>query len=129
MISLEECARVARLNPREIVLGVAPTRRHTSLLASYLLNLPRGPVAVRQMIVDDLHGFVDLGALHLAADTFVVLRLFLTAYQEAARVERRVATEALCAILPETAGRVVPFRTADCRRNATFSEALAMTAG
>ena len=52
-------------------------RRHEQLLASYLLNLEKGEWFVFQMMAADIRGFVDLGALELAADTFIVLRLFI----------------------------------------------------
>lgn len=83
MISLQQCARSARLSPNELMLGVSPTRRHRRLLASYLLNLDRGAVNVREMIVADLHAFLDLGLPERAADALVVLRLFLKDYPEA----------------------------------------------
>lgn len=52
-------------------------RRHEQLLAGYLLNLERGEWFVLQMMAADIRGFVDLGALELAADAFIVLRLFI----------------------------------------------------
>jgi hypothetical protein len=83
MISLQQCAKSARLSSNELMLGVSPTRRHRRLLASYLLNIDRGAVNVREMIVADLHAFLDLGLPERAADALVVLRLFLQDYPEA----------------------------------------------
>lgn len=89
MISLRECATASGLAPGEQLLGVAPADRHHRLLSSYLLNLSRGPVAVRDMIVVDLRGFHELGALRYAADLLLVLRLFLTEHPEARFGRRR----------------------------------------
>lgn len=77
MLSLFECRERAGLGSHEVVLGATLGQRHEALLASYLLNLSRGERFVLEMIVADLRGFVDLGALDLAGDVFVVLRLFL----------------------------------------------------
>ena len=83
MISVPLCAASASLNSKELFLGVTPGPKHRSLLASYLLTLKRGPVAVRDMISADLRAFVDLGAQRRAADLLIVLRLFLSKYPEA----------------------------------------------
>ena len=91
MISLRACAAISGLSSDEQILGAAPTGRHRQLLSSYLLNLTRGPAAVREMIVDDLRRFHELGALHYAADLLLVLRLFLTEYPEAAFGQDREA--------------------------------------
>jgi hypothetical protein len=45
---------------------------------------------VRDLIVADLDGFLDLGAKRRAADQLVVLRAFLARYPEAARGARAV---------------------------------------
>ncbi len=79
MIGLTQCARLAGLTSDEIFIGVEETDRHRKLLLSYLLNLHHGRRAVRNMIVADLRGFVDLGAQARAADLLLVLRLFLIA--------------------------------------------------
>jgi hypothetical protein len=93
MITVTQCAALAGLASNEMVLGVTPSARHHSLLASYLLNLGRGPVAVRTMIVADLRAFLDLGAARRAADLLIVLRFFLSKHPEAGyvplRLERR----------------------------------------
>jgi hypothetical protein len=83
MISVSQCADYADLDPSELLIGVAPSAKHYSLLASYLLNLWRGGVVVRNMIRADLRAFIDLGAQDEAADLLLVLRLFLSGYPEA----------------------------------------------
>ncbi len=87
MMTLAECAVNAGLGSNEVVLGSVKSKRHDALLASYLLNLHRGPATVRDMIVSDLRGFLDIGALNRAADALLVLRLFLSECPEA-RVRR-----------------------------------------
>jgi len=67
----------------EIMTGVTPSPRHETLLASYLLGLGHGPAAVRDFIVADLDGFLDLGLKRRAADQIVVLRAFLAKFPEA----------------------------------------------
>lgn len=93
MITVTQCAALAGLASSEMVLGVTPSAKHHSLLASYLLNLGRGLVAVRTMIVSDLRSFLDLGASRRAADLLIVLRFFLSKHPEAGciplRPERR----------------------------------------
>ncbi len=88
MISLAQCAAFAGLASDEIVLGVTPSSKHCSLLTGYTLNLRRGPVAVREMIVADLRRFRELGAMQRAADLLFVLRVFLTQYPGARRAEK-----------------------------------------
>ena len=83
MISIEQCREFSGLGSHEMVLGAAPTASHRSLLSSYLLNLRRGPVAVREMIVADIRASLNLGALNRAADLLTVLRLFLSDHPEA----------------------------------------------
>ena len=90
MISMQECAEFAGLAPDEVVTDVAVSKRHATLLASYLLNIHRGAVNVRQMIIADLHSFLDLGMRHKASDALVVLRMFLLAHPNARRA--RAAT-------------------------------------
>jgi hypothetical protein len=70
MITLEQCTAFEALAPNEIVLRSTPSAKHRSLLASYLLNLKRGPEGVRDMMVSDLRprsgatsgGFADRAA-------------------------------------------------------------------
>jgi hypothetical protein len=89
MISATQCAAFAGLASDELILGVTPSAKHRSLLSSYLLNLERGPMAVRDMIVADLRRFRELGALQPTADLLLVLRLFLTDHPEARCVQKR----------------------------------------
>ena len=89
MISATQCAAFAGLASDEMILGVTPSAKHRSLLSSYLLNLERGPMAVRDMIIADLRRFRDLGALQPTADLLLVLRLFLTDHPEARCVQKR----------------------------------------
>ncbi|HXY57498.1 MAG TPA: hypothetical protein VEH76_02855 [Methylocystis sp.] len=93
MISILECAESAGLSSRDLLLGVSPSPRHRQLLDSYLLNLDRGAVNVREMIVADLHAFLDLGLPERAADALVALRLFLDAFPEARSRRRRPPRE------------------------------------
>lgn len=83
MITLEECAKFAALETNELFTGAVLSTRHQSLLSSYLLNLKRGPRAVRTMIVSDIRAAIDLGASKYAADLVLVLRMFLSKCQEA----------------------------------------------
>ena len=59
------------------------TEKHCRLLSSYLLNLDRGPIAVREMIVGDIVRIRDLGASQLASDLSLVLNCFLADFPEA----------------------------------------------
>jgi hypothetical protein len=54
MISVSQCADYAGLDSNELLIGIAPSARHHVLLASYLLNLRRGGVVLRNMIRDDI---------------------------------------------------------------------------
>ncbi len=91
MISVPLCAASANLRSSEVFLGVTPSARHRSMLIGYLLNLKRGPVAVRDMIIADLRAALDLGAQQRAADLLIVLRLFLSEHPEARYGSPRVA--------------------------------------
>jgi len=88
MITVEQCAAFAGLAPNKIVLGATPSATHRVLLSGYLLNLWRGPKAVRKMIVADIHMWLDLGMPDYAADLLIVLRRFLSDYPEG-RLERQ----------------------------------------
>ena len=74
---------VVGLAPNAMLLPARPSARHHALLSSYLLNLERGPIAVRDMIVTDLSIFLDLGASQRVADLLIVLRLFFAEHPEA----------------------------------------------
>lgn len=60
-----------------------PCAKQCRLLSSYLLNLDRGPAAVREMIVGDIDRFRDLGARRQASDLCLVLDCFLADFPEA----------------------------------------------
>lgn len=94
MITVSQCAAQAGLASHELVLGAIPSPEHDAVLESYLLNGHRGLSAVREMIVADLRGFLDLGVTARAADLMIVLRLLLTAHPEAGIVARPRAAEA-----------------------------------
>jgi hypothetical protein len=93
MITLEQCTASAGLAPNEIVLGSTPSAKHRSLLASYLLNLKRGPEGVRDMMV-------DLGVVQQAADSLIVLRQYLSDYPEARLMRHSGGQRDLSALTP-----------------------------
>lgn len=75
-----------------MVSGGNFSAKQRALLSSYLLNLWRGPEAVRTMMVLDFRSCVDLGASARAADLLFVLQRFLTVCPEA-RLDQSVAPE------------------------------------
>lgn len=87
MISLAECFASTSPSPDEL-LDANSSDRHERTLRSYLLNSHRGAAIVRDIIVADIRGFIDLGLPHVAADLTVVLRLFLARFPEARRISR-----------------------------------------
>ncbi|GLI95439.1 hypothetical protein [Methylocystis echinoides] len=119
MITPEECAEFAALETSELFTGAVLSTRHRSLLASYLLNLWRGSVAVRKMIVADIRAAIDLGASKYAADLFLVLRLYLSKHPDARMSQRtgRKCTRAYktCGIDPRYRMTVRFFPGAECR--------------
>jgi hypothetical protein len=100
MITLEQCTASAGLAPNEIVLGSTPSAKHRSLLASYLLNLKRGPEGVRDMMVSDLRCWLDLGVAQQAADSLIVLRQYLSDYPEARLMRHSGGQRDLSALTP-----------------------------
>ena len=82
MITLQQCADLIGLAPHEFELCALPSLRHKSLLGSYLMNLKRGEKAVCCMIINDFWRLMELGAKERAADTHLVLRLFLTEHPD-----------------------------------------------
>jgi hypothetical protein len=92
MITLRQCARLAGLDLDTLMVGVAPEKRHETLLQSYRFNLHRGRAVVRRMIVRDLLRALDIGAHRMAADLFIVLRLFLSAEPQVSLASRRQAS-------------------------------------
>lgn len=83
MISVRECAKLAGLAGCEICLGASPSTRQNVLQSCYLLNLWRGPKAVRKLIVADIRRWIEWGAPDRAADAFLVLRQFLSDFPDA----------------------------------------------
>jgi hypothetical protein len=92
MISVSECAAHAGLASNELVLGAIPSAKHRSLLDSYLLSSHRGLDTVRDMIVADLRGFLDLGAPTGAADMLIVLRMLFTEHPQTITRTTKFAT-------------------------------------
>jgi hypothetical protein len=90
MIALEDCTKLAALEANELFTGAVLSRKHQSLLSSYLFNLKRGPIAVRKMIVSDIRAAIDLGASRYAADLLLVLRMFVSKHPEA-RIQQPLA--------------------------------------
>jgi hypothetical protein len=80
--------------------GVNAIRQTRSLLASYLLNLKRGPESVRDMMVSDLRCWLDLGAVQQAADLLIVLRQYLSEYPEARLMRHSGGQKDLPALTP-----------------------------
>jgi hypothetical protein len=81
--SLEDSARCFFTTAKKTGLALRLDDTHRALLASYLLNLWRGPEAVRKLIVADVRLWIELGAPERAADGFLVLRQFLSDFPEA----------------------------------------------
>lgn len=86
MLNVQKLSTATPLHAGETVPGVAPSARRRVLLSSYLLNLWRGPEAVRDMIIADFCSATDLGASAQAADLLLVLRQFLEDWPEAGLV-------------------------------------------
>ena len=82
MISLHDCARLAGLSPSEVLFGVVPSLRHDVLFTSYEANMHHSVTAVCDMIIADLHTWLDLGSPENAADTLLVLSMFLAKYPQ-----------------------------------------------
>jgi hypothetical protein len=81
--SLQDSAKCFFITARQKGLGLRLSAAHRALLSSYLLNLWRGPEAVRKLIVADIRLWIELGAPERAADAFLVLRQFLSDFPEA----------------------------------------------
>jgi hypothetical protein len=95
MITAKQCADYAGLAQSEIILGAVPSFKQQSLLSNYLLNLARGPDAVREMIVSDLRGCIGAGDRRRAADLLVVLSILFSEYPEARmRTRQSIALKA-----------------------------------
>jgi hypothetical protein len=87
--TLDDSARCFFTAARQTGLALKLDDAHRALLSSYLLNLWRGPEAVRKLIVADVRLWIELGAPERAADGFLVLRQFLSDFPEA-RTEVRL---------------------------------------
>ncbi|CAN3992353.1 hypothetical protein MCBRY_003179 [Methylocystis bryophila] len=83
MASVEDSAKSFFIRTRQRGLALKLGGFHQALLSSYLLNLWRGPEAVRKLIVADIRLWIELGAPERAADLFLVLRQYLTDFPEA----------------------------------------------
>jgi hypothetical protein len=80
---LTECNECFARTFNEALPGAPSSAQHCRLLSSYLFNLERGPIAVREMIVGDIGRLRDLGARQLASDLSLVLNCFLASFPEA----------------------------------------------
>jgi hypothetical protein len=83
VIGIQDSAKFFFITTREKGPGPRLTDVHRGLLSSYLLNLWRGPEAVRKLMVADMRRWIELGAPERAADAFLVLRQFLFDFPEA----------------------------------------------
>jgi hypothetical protein len=86
MIALEDCIGLCGLDAD----GIAAISEHEHIpeiaaaaLASYLLHQARGPVAIREMIVDDIRAAIRAGRTRHAAELVMALRHFLDQHPEA----------------------------------------------
>lgn len=86
MLNVQNLSTATRPHAGETILGAAPSAKQRLLLSSYLLNLWRGPEAVRDMIIADFCSATDLGASAQAADLLLVLRQFIEDWPEAGLV-------------------------------------------
>jgi len=73
---IDRCAEVAGLAPHEILLGVAPGKKHERLLAKYR-RARRSEALTRARLVADIRTAISAGATGEAADLLVVLRRLL----------------------------------------------------
>jgi len=80
---LTECNECSARAYDEALPGALSSAKHCRLLSSYLFNLGRGPIAVREMIVGDIGRLRELGARQLASDLSLVLNCFLASFPEA----------------------------------------------
>ena len=82
-IVLTECNECSARAYDEALPDALTSAKHCRLFSSYLFNLERGPIAVREMIVGDIVRLRDLGARQLATDLSLVLDCFLANFPEA----------------------------------------------
>jgi hypothetical protein len=81
-IAIEHLDTFYSLGSNEFMQDLLPCAAHASLYASYLLLRDRGWANVRDMIVADICGALDLGASRRATDLLMVLRMFLFEHPE-----------------------------------------------
>lgn len=81
--ALTECSACSARTSGDTFPDAPPSAKHFRLLSSYLFNLERGSIAVREMIVGDIIRFRDLGARQQASDLSLVLNCFLADFPEA----------------------------------------------
>jgi len=89
LISVSRCIALSGLGNDEIVLGVTRARRHDELYENYLRNLGKRCAGLRDRIVGDIRTSLSIGAMRLAADLFIVLRLALARRLAGSRGGRR----------------------------------------
>jgi hypothetical protein len=89
MISVSRCIALSGLGGDEIALGVTRTKRHDELCESYLRVLGKRCGALRDRIVRDIRASLNTGAIRLAGDLFIVLRLALARRLASSRDGRR----------------------------------------
>lgn len=80
---MKECAACSAQAYDDTLPNVPLSAKHCRLLSSYLLNLERGSVGVREMIVGDIDRYRDLGAHRQASDLSLVLNCFLSEFPDA----------------------------------------------
>jgi hypothetical protein len=77
---MRSCAACVGLHYGDMSPETALSARHCQLLSSYLANMQRGAPAVRDLMVNDVLRFQELGAAKYADDLLVVLRCFLSEF-------------------------------------------------
>ena len=77
---MRQCATCDGLHYGDMLPEAALSARHCQLLSSYLANMQRGAPAVRDMMIDDVLRFQELGATKYADDLHMVLRCFLSEF-------------------------------------------------
>ena len=95
MISVSRCIALSGLGGDEIVLGVTRAKRHDELYENYLRNFGKRCAALRDRIVGDIRASLNVGAMRLAADLFIVLRLALARRLADSRDGRRRNVQSL----------------------------------
>ena len=80
---MTECITCSARTFDKTLPNAPSSEKHCRLLSSYLFNLERGPIAVREMIVGDINRFRDLGARQVASNLSLVLNCFLADFPEA----------------------------------------------